>query len=382
MRMNEVSLFDPLAVVEGQNPPLLAEPFRFSVQDHVGRVLYLDPRRVKPMKRQPRSDAEQARLEEMEASFRVVGQEETGLVFPIADPDFDAGLIAGHRRRLTCLRLDWMYRVEVRPAPADWKELYIKALASNCNREDLSIRDLTEAVRELLRCGCPRQEISAIIGKSTQVVDQYIALANLNPEVFPFLDESNEDQRASDGRKLRRTTLLTLGYAVEIAKLPVEDQVAAAEAVVDELMTTNDVKHFVRQRLERHGMVRTRTHSPDEHRRLLSDGLRSFELLLQSYGSMSHDELLVLRRGMDSFQRSNLDRRFRAVAADLSRLAAVLGPYDAELWHPAMRSWLRQGLMAYGESNVPLEEWLTQRGYTPRSLKLLEEWLARYGPDE
>ncbi len=153
MRMNEVSLFDPLAVVDGPNPPLLAEPFRFSVQDHIGRVLYLDPRRVKPMKRQPRSDAEQARLEEMEASFRAVGQEETGLVFPIADPDFDAGVIGGHRRRLTCLRLGWMYRVEVRPAPADWKQLYIKALAGNCNREDLSIRDLTDAVKELLNCG-------------------------------------------------------------------------------------------------------------------------------------------------------------------------------------------------------------------------------------
>ena len=62
MRMHEVSLFDPFAVVAGPNPPLFDEPFRFSVQDHVGRVLYLDPRRVKPMKRQPRSDAEQAKL--------------------------------------------------------------------------------------------------------------------------------------------------------------------------------------------------------------------------------------------------------------------------------------------------------------------------------
>ncbi len=367
MRMNEVSLFDPLAVVDGPNPLMFSDPFRFPIQDHVGRVLYLDPRRVKPMKRQPRSDAEQAKLEEMEASFRVVGQEETGLVFPIADPDFDAGAIAGHRRRLTCLRLGWMFRVEVRPAPADWKALYIKALASNCNREDLSIRDLTESVKELLHCGCPRQEISAIIGKSIQVVDQYIDLASLNPDVFPFLDESNEDQRASDGRKLRRTTLLTLGYAVEIAKLPVEDQVAAAEAVVDELMTANDVKHFVRQRLERHGMVRTRTRSPGEHRRLLSDGLRSFELLLQSYSSMSHDELLALRRGMDSFQRSNLDRRFRAAAADLRRLATILGPYDATLWHPALREQLERWLAAATESELPLEEWMRkQAAFTAR----------------
>lgn len=361
MRMNEVSLFDPLAVVDGLNPPLLAEPFRFSVQDHIGRVLYLDPRRVKPMKRQPRSDAEQAKLEEMGASFRAVGQEETGLVFPIADPDFDAGVIGGHRRRLTCLRLGWMFRVEVRPAPADWKQLYIKALAGNCNREDLSIRDLTEAVKELLHCGCTRQEISAIIGKSTQVVDQYVALAALNPEVFPFLDESNEDQHASDGRRLRRTTFLTLGYAVEIARLPVEDQVAAAQAVVDELMTSSDVKHFVRQRLERHGMVRTRIRSADEHRRLLNDGLRNFELLLQPYSGMSHDELLALRRGMDSFQRASLDRRFRTVAAELSRLAAVLGPYDSALWHPTLRRCLERWLDAATESGLSPEEWMNRQ---------------------
>ncbi len=193
------------------------------------------------------------------------------------------------------------------------------------------------------------------------MVDQYIALSALDPEVFPFLDESNEDQRAADGRKLRRTTFLTLGYAVEIAKLPVEDQVAAAQAVVDELMTGSDVRHFVRQRLERHGMIRTRTRSPDEHRRLLSDGLRSFELFLQSYSSMSHDELLTLRRGMDSFQRSSLDRRFRAVAADLSRLAVVLGPYDLSLWHPALRQQLEKWLATATESGLPLEEWMRQQ---------------------
>ena len=273
-----------------------------------------------------------------------------------------------------------MFRVEVRPAPADWKQLYIKALAGNCNREDLSIRDLTDAVKELLHCGCSRQDISAIIGKSTQVVDQYIALSTLDPEVFPFLDESNEDQHAADGRKLRRTTFLTLGYAVEIAKLPIGDQVAAAQAVVDELMTGSDVKHFVRQRLERHGMIRTRTRSSDEHRRLLSDGLRSFELLLHSYSSMSHDELLTLRRGMDSFQRSSLDRRFRAVAADLSRLAVALGPYDPSLWHPAIQTWFRRELTDCEGTDIPLEDWLLQRGYTPRSRKLLEEWLAEHGP--
>lgn len=385
MKMNEVSLFDPFAVVEGPNPSFPPEPFKFPIGAHIGRVLYLDPRRVKPMEDQPRSDAEQAKLAEMEEAFRAVGQEETGLVFSIDDPEFDAGVIGGHRRRLTCLRLGWMFRVEVRPAPADRKEHYIKALAGNCNREDLSIRDLTEAVKELLSFDCSKPEISAIIGKSLQVVDQYIALANLNPEVFPFLEESDEEQCAADGRKLRRTTRLTLGYAVEVAKLPTEEQVAVAQEIVDEKMNYDDVVDFVRRRRLMRGNIQRRQHSSEKLFSLLDAGVDQMSRLLMSYMELSRMAQRAAASELSEEHRSNLARRQRWLMARLENVADTLDPLkpvkgqDPSKWHPAMQARLRRELTDFEGSDVSLEEWLLQQGYTPRSLELLEKWLTQHG---
>ncbi len=385
MRMHEVSLFDPFAVVAWPNPSLFDEPFRFSVQDHVGRVLYLDPRRVKPMKRQPRSDAEQAKLEEMEASFRLVGQEETGLVFPMADPDFDAGLIGGHRRRLTCLRVGCMFRVEVRPAPANWKELYVKALAGNCNREDLSIRDLTEAVKELLGLGYSKQEISAIIGKSLQVVEQHITLGAMNPAVFPFLEENSRNDGV--GARSSRTTALRLNDAVQVAELPWEDQPAAAQAIVDEGMSYEDALDFVRRRRLMRGNIQRRQRSSGKLFSLLDAGVGQLSrLLIDYYTELPRMAQRTLVSELDEEHRGNLARRLRWLTVQIESIADTLDPLkpvkgqDPSRWHPAMQSWLRKGLRAFEGTDVPLEEWLLWQGYTPRSQKLLEEWLAQHSP--
>lgn len=356
--------FDPTDVRAMNNPPFpTVGPFKVNTWQFIGQTIYVDPRRVKLMRDQPRTDADKADIHEMAESIRSVGQQESASAFPIHDPDFDVELIGGHRRTLSCWEAGCMLQVHIRPVPADRRQHYIAAVAGNCNRKDLSLRDTVCAIAELLSYECSYEYIGTIFGKTVGWVKQYALLTTLHPTIFPLLEGREEPQQADNGRKLRRVTMLTVSCAAEVAKLPQEEQPAAAEAILEEGMRIQSVKHFISQRLKRHGILRVNQHSPRERMRIFEEELRRFERFLQDYSGLATRELMAMSGERNEYQRGNIERRLLYVSQELGRIARLIGPIQAALsdCHPAIRDWVGQQTRAWQSSQMPLDRWINEQ---------------------
>lgn len=356
--------FDPTDVRAVNNPPfLLTEPLKIDAWQFIGKTIYVDPRRVRLMEGQPRSDAEEAEIQEMAEAIRSVGQQETGSAFPIHDPDYDVELIGGHRRTLSCRRAGCMVRIEIRPVPTDRRQQYIAAVAGNCNRKDLSLRDTVHAIAELLSYKCSYEQIATIFGKTVSWVKQYALLTTLHSSVFPLLEGRADAQLDAKGRKLRRVTMLTVGYAAEVARLPQEEQFTAAEAIIEEGMRIEGVKHFIGQRLKRNGTYRTNKHSPGELMRLLEEEIWSFDRFLRSYQELSTSDVIAMRAQKTQNQRSSMANRLFHVSQELTRLARLVGPIQASLLgcHPAIQGWVERQVALWQSSGLSLESWMNDQ---------------------
>lgn len=354
--------FDPTDVRAMNNPSFpSAEPYKVDTWSFIGQTIYVDPRRVKLMKDQPRTDAEQAGIREMAGSIRNVGQQEVASAFPITDRNYDVELIGGHRRTLACLEAKRMLQVHIRPVPPDRRQHYIAAVAGNCNREDLSLRDKVHAIGELLSYNCSYEEIATIFGETASWVRQYAVLGTLHPDIFPLLEGRDDPQYDPSGRKLRRVTMLTVGFAVEVARLPQDEQRIAAEAILEEGMNIGSVKQFVTRRLENNGIKKSHQRLASEKMRLLEVHLQRFDGFLTAYGDLSVAEVAKMRAERDRGHLGSIERRLLRVSQELIRLANLLGPIETVLedCHPSIQNWIEEQLKLWHASRMPLETWMS-----------------------
>jgi ParB/RepB/Spo0J family partition protein len=164
MRMNELP-FNPLDVRARINPSFPATPAPFDAWSHIGETVWLDPRRVKFMKGQPRE--RMTNIKELAEEIREDGQKTTILVHPIDDSEYDVELTAGERRTRACREGGIMIRAEVRPPPACEREHFIDAVVENFNREDLSILETVRAIDRLVnQYGLTQSEVAVKLGKT------------------------------------------------------------------------------------------------------------------------------------------------------------------------------------------------------------------------
>lgn len=315
--------FDPTDVRLRFNPPLPSEPLKIDTRQFVGRTVYLDPRRIKPMEGQPRTEFN--RIASLAAGIKGFGQNTAIRVHPLDHPDYDVELQAGERRTKACIHAKLMIRAEVTEVPEDSKAHYVSSFVENFNREPLTTLETVKCIQRLLADGHSRSDIADMSGKTYSWVVQFATLGNLHPEVLPYLDESKEEQRSSTGRKLRRRTALPTTIALKVAKMPQEEQLSFVLAITAEPRSINEVQRMVDRRLAGiEGGVRKR--SANERFDTLERQAASFGAFLGRYLDMSMPELRELFASQDKSTLGHFACSLREVAMHLKSLAEIASP--------------------------------------------------------
>lgn len=352
------------------NPPFPAgAPAKVDAWSLVGQVAFFDPRRVKPMDDQPRGSMEGARIDELAAAIQATGQEEIAKAFPIDNPDYDVELIGSHRRNAACMMAGCMIKLHITRPPKDRLQQYMQAVAGNCNRLDLTPLEQMRSVVTLIKLGADRKDIATLFGKTVGWVQGFWGLRTLNPEVFPLLAGKSDDMHGASGRKLRRLTILPVSYALKLVRLPQEDHLEAANAMIDENMDVVAAERFVAARLHERkggqGPYQSRTKRPVDQLQKLQDQAQQFEHFLLSYASMSHDQLAKMGKAVAEMKQQLLGDRLRRIASASRWIADTVNPRGLQLERlndtikgRALKIWVQGQLAAYTASGLPLEVWM------------------------
>lgn len=324
MNMRDV-VFDPTDLRTKHNPPFLKHPLKIDVSCFVGRTIYLDPRRVKPMEDQPRKDFK--RIKRLATGIKSFGQNTPIRVHPFVSDDYDAELEAGERRTKACIDAGLMIRAEIYDVPVDNKEHFVTSFVENFNREPLTTLETVRSIQRLLADGHSRSDIADMSGKTYSWVVQFATLGNLHPDILPFLDERKDDQRNASGRKLRRTTVLPLSIALQVVKMPLEEQLPFVLATIEDARSINDARRMVERRMEEIGMAGTvRKRSARDRFGTLERQISSFGSFIGRYLDMPVPEM---RKFFESQEKSDLEMlasSMRELSMHLKSIAQIAHP--------------------------------------------------------
>ena len=137
--------------------------------------------RIRPNRRQPRQDFDDAAIEELARSLRTTGLLQPVIVRPAENGHYE--LVAGERRWRAAQRAG-IHRIPavIRDVPDE--RLLELALIENVQREELNAIEEAEAYRILADdLGLTQQEIAERVGKQRTSVANAIRLLNLPPRV-------------------------------------------------------------------------------------------------------------------------------------------------------------------------------------------------------
>lgn len=154
------------------------------LEDEPARSLPVD--RLRPNRFQPRSDFDDAKLDELTESIRSQGVVQPIVVTPDGGGNFS--IIAGERRWRAARKAGLTeVPVAVREVSGD-RELLELALVENVQRSDLNPVEEAEAYRTLAASfDLSQEEIAVRVGKSRSTVTNALRLLNLPPEILDEL---------------------------------------------------------------------------------------------------------------------------------------------------------------------------------------------------
>jgi len=143
--------------------------------------LNIEVSRIRPNRRQPRQDFDDAAIDDLARSLRVTGLLQPVIVRPVEGDQFE--LVAGERRWRAAQRAG-IHRIPavIRDVPDE--RLLELALIENVQREELNAIEEAEAYRILADdLGLTQQEIAERVGKQRTSVANALRLLNLPPRV-------------------------------------------------------------------------------------------------------------------------------------------------------------------------------------------------------
>ncbi len=167
------------------SPPLLSAEH---ASPDGARLLYLDPRNLKPNPKQPRRVFDEEGLEELAASIRQDGVQEPVLVRE-ANGGFE--LISGERR----VRASILADLETVPAvcrPVSDSDMLKLGIIENIQREDLNAIELALAYQDLVReFGWTQEELASEVGKKRATVTNTLRLLSLPESVQSMVGDGS-----------------------------------------------------------------------------------------------------------------------------------------------------------------------------------------------
>ena len=220
-----------------------------------GELRYLPVATIRPGRYQPRTNMDETALTELADSIRT-----HGVVQPIVVRETPAGdyeLIAGERR----WRAAQMAGLDVIPSVvrrvADEIALAV-GLIEYIQRENLNPVEEANGLRRLLdEFGLTHQQVADSIGRSRAAVSNLLRLLNLDPAVRAHLE---------NGR-------LEAGHARAILSLPREQQLAAADTVIQQRLSVRQTEQLVRRYLSGKRKEKRKTAPKDADLRQLEEEL-------------------------------------------------------------------------------------------------------------
>ena len=220
-----------------------------------GELRYLPVATIRPGRYQPRTNMDETALTELADSIRT-----HGVVQPIVVRETPAGdyeLIAGERR----WRAAQLAGLDVIPSVvrrvADEIALAV-GLIENIQRENLNPVEEANGLRRLLdEFGLTHQQVADSIGRSRAAVSNLLRLLNLDPAVRAHLE---------NGR-------LEAGHARAILSLPREQQLAAADTVIQQRLSVRQTEQLVRRYLSGKRREKRKTTPKDADLRQLEEEL-------------------------------------------------------------------------------------------------------------
>ena len=220
-----------------------------------GELRYLPVATIRPGRYQPRTNMDETALTELADSIRT-----HGVVQPIVVRETPAGdyeLIAGERR----WRAAQMAGLDVIPSVvrrvADEIALVV-GLIENIQRENLNPVEEANGLRRLLdEFGLTHQQVADSVGRSRAAVSNLLRLLNLEPAVRAHLE---------NGR-------LEAGHARAILSLPREQQLAAADTVIQQRLSVRQTEQLVRRYLSGKRKEKRKTAPKDADLRQLEEEL-------------------------------------------------------------------------------------------------------------
>ena len=220
-----------------------------------GELRYLPVATIRPGRYQPRTNMDETALTELADSIRT-----HGVVQPIVVRETPAGdyeLIAGERR----WRAAQLAGLDVIPSVvrrvADEIALAV-GLIENIQRENLNPVEEANGLRRLLdEFGLTHQQVADSVGRSRAAVSNLLRLLNLDPAVRAHLE---------NGR-------LEAGHARAILSVPREQQLAAADTVIQQRLSVRQTEQLVRRYLSGKRREKRKTTPKDADLRQLEEEL-------------------------------------------------------------------------------------------------------------
>ena len=230
-------------------PPVLTHEERFRKRQLAAlpkSMEFLVPtNRVCRMSGQPREFFDPVKLRELGESMRVEGQKNALWVKWLPDdPRFFCELIDGERRLTEAEELKWPNVRVIKKEVVNSQEQYIMSVTANFGREGHTPLENANAIDRLIKFGLKPPRIAAIFSKSIQWVYNHQKLAWLDPQVKTLMDPALPWEKS-----------LRLLVALMLVSLPAELQIELAQKVIEEGMSVNAARQYIRRRAKEAGCV-------------------------------------------------------------------------------------------------------------------------------
>ncbi|MFZ2555800.1 MAG: ParB N-terminal domain-containing protein [Minisyncoccia bacterium] len=154
----------------------------------------LDPKRIRPMPRQPRDFFDTGGLSMLETSIREVGQIQPGMIrrVPIDREGRDHELLDGERRYRVIMQVEGMAYRAMSMEIDDQAAPFVVAAIANFNREGHTPMEVSDAIERMHNpvngLGMPMDEIAKLLGIALMWAYAMHSLQKLHPRVRDMLD--------------------------------------------------------------------------------------------------------------------------------------------------------------------------------------------------
>lgn len=224
MTTKRSSLGRNLSVLLGQNS---SGPVNKPNHHAQTQVLKLAIHCLRPGKFQPRSDIEEAPLNDLAASIKKQGVLQPLLVRELTEGQYE--IIAGERR-WRASQLAGLTEVPVLLKAVDDETAMAIALIENLQREDLNAMDQARAMHRLTsEFALTHQQVAELVSKSRASVTNYLRLLSLANPVKKMLEHGDLD----------------MGHARALLQLHEEQQYQTAQLIVAKNLSVRETEQLI-----------------------------------------------------------------------------------------------------------------------------------------